>query len=132
MEGMFAGPYRECLFAWALLNIAKQHRFYCAWAPGPTMPRCLFIATSLSAALLHVGLAHVNPDRAVRDPVHDCVRVDPVAEPWVPVLLLELGTEDGRGRVVPQLYQLQQHRPVLSVRLVQQPSPTPASGPPWP
>ena len=89
------------------------------------MSRCLFIATGLSAALPHVGPAHVNPDRAVRNPVHDCVRVDPTAEPWVSVLLLELGAEDGRGRAVPQLYQLQQHRPELSVWLVQQPSPTP-------
>lgn len=92
------------------------------------MPRCLFIGTCLSATLPHVGPAHVNPDCAVRDPAHDCVRVDPAAEPWVPVLLLELGAEDGRGRAVPQLYQLQQHRPELSVRLVQQPSPTPVSG----
>lgn len=45
------------------------------------MSRCLFIATGLSAALPHVGPAHVNPDRAVRNPVHDCVRVDPAAEP---------------------------------------------------
>lgn len=39
----------------------------------------------------------------------------------MPVLLLELGAEDGRGRAAPQLNQLQQHRPELSVRLVQKP-----------
>lgn len=39
----------------------------------------------------------------------------------MPVLLLELGTEDGRGRAVPQLHQLQQHGPELGVGLVQQP-----------
>ena len=43
----------------------------------------------------HVGLAHVDPDRVVRDSVHDRVRVDPAAEPRVPVLLLVLGTEGG-------------------------------------
>lgn len=55
------------------------------------------------------------------DPVHDRVRVDPAAEPRVPVLLLELGAEDGGGRAVPQLHQLQQHRLELGVRPVQQP-----------
>lgn len=62
-----------------------------------------------------------EPDRAVQDPVHNRVRVYPAAEPRVPVLLLELGAEDGRGRAAPQLNQLQQHRPELSVRLVQKP-----------
>ena len=57
-----------------------------------------FYCYRLYAALPHVGLAHVDPDRVVHDPVHDCVRVDPAAEPRVPVLLLELGAEDGRGR----------------------------------
>lgn len=57
----------------------------------------------------------------MHDPVHNRVRVYPAAEPRVPVLLLELGAEDGRGRAAPQLNQLQQHRPELSVRLVQQP-----------
>lgn len=37
------------------------------------------------------------------------------------VLLLELGAEDGRGRAVPQLHQLQQHRPELGIGLVEQP-----------
>lgn len=127
---------------------------------GRHCPRCLFIAIGLSAALPHVGLAHVDPDRVVHDPVHDGVGMHPATEPRVPVLLLELRAEDGRGGAVPQLHQLQQHRPELCVRLVQQPlapswppvrsghcasrrgrcgrsrsaadrSPTSASGPPW-
>lgn len=57
----------------------------------------------------------------MHDPVHNRVRVYPAAEPRVPVLLLELGAEDGRGRAAPQLNQLQQHRPELSVRFVQKP-----------
>lgn len=57
----------------------------------------------------------------MHDPVHNRVRVYPAAEPRVPVLLLELGAEDGRGRAAPQPNQLQQHRPELSVRLVQKP-----------
>lgn len=66
--------------------------------------RCFFIATGLSAALPHVGLAHVDPDRVVHDPAHDGVSMYPAAEPWVPVLLLELRAEYGRGRAVPQLH----------------------------
>ena len=88
---------------------------------GRHWPRCPFIATGLSAALPHVGLAHVDPDRVVHDPVHDPVRVSPAAEPRVPVLLLELGAEDGRGCTVPQLHRLQRHRPELGARLVEQP-----------
>lgn len=56
----------------------------------------------------------------MHDPVHNRVRVYPAAEPRVPVLLLELGAEEV-GRAAPQLNQLQQHRPELSVRLVQKP-----------
>ena len=33
----------------------------------------------------------------------------------MPVLLLELGAEDGRGRATPQLHQFQQHRPELGI-----------------
>lgn len=84
-------------------------------------PGAFFVATGLSAALPHVGLAHVSPDRDTRDPVLDGVGMHPAAEPRVPVLLLKLGAEDGRGRSVPQLHQLQQHGPELSVWLVQQP-----------
>lgn len=62
-------------------------------------------------ALLHVGLSHVDPDRVMRDPVHDGVRMEPTAEPRVPVLLLELSAEDGRRRAVPQLNQLPAHQP---------------------
>ena len=47
-------------------------------------------------ALPHICLAHVDPDRFVRDPVHGRVRVGPADEPRMPVLLLELGAEDGR------------------------------------
>lgn len=57
----------------------------------------------------------------MHDPVHDGVGMHPAAEPRVPVLLLELGAEYGRGRAVPQLHQLQQHRPELGVRPVEQP-----------
>ena len=84
-------------------------------------PRCRFIAIGPPAALPHVGLAHVGPGRVVHDPAHDRVGVDPAAEPRVSVLLLELRAEDGRGGVVPQLHQLQQHRPELGVRLVEWP-----------
>ena len=45
-------------------DIALGHR-------GRHWPRCFFIATGLSVALPHVGLAHVDPDRVARDPVHD-------------------------------------------------------------
>lgn len=38
-------------------------------------------ATGLSAALPHVGLAHVNPDRVANDPAHDCVGMNLAAEP---------------------------------------------------
>lgn len=81
------------------VDIALGHR-------GRQGPRCFFIATGLSAVLPHVGLAHVDPDRVVHDPVHDGVGVHPAAESRVPVLLLELGAEYGRGRAVPQLHQL--------------------------
>ncbi len=37
------------------------------------------------AALLHVGLCHVELDRVVQDPVHDGVRVAHAAKPWMPV-----------------------------------------------
>lgn len=86
-----------------------------------TGPGAFFIATGLSAALPHVGLAHVDPDRVVHNPVHNGVGMHPAAEPQVPVLLLELRAEYGRGRAVPQLQQLQQHRPELSIRPVEQP-----------
>lgn len=39
----------------------------------------------------------------------------------MPVLLLEMGAEYGRGRAVPQLHQLQQHGPELRVRPVERP-----------
>lgn len=45
-------------------DIALGHR-------GRHWPRCFFIATGLSAALPHVCLAHVDPDRVVHDSVHD-------------------------------------------------------------
>ena len=108
------------MLACTLPNIAKRHRRYRAWAPGPTLAPVLFIATGLSAALPHVGLAHVDPDRVVHDPVHDGVGMHPAAESRVPVLLLELDVEYGRGRAVPQLHQLQQHGPELRVRPVEQ------------
>ena len=105
------------MHARALLNIAKQHRRYRAWAPGPTLAPVPFIATGLSAALPHVGLTHVEPDRVVHDPDHDCVRMDPATAPRVPIFLLELGAEYGRSRAIPQLQQL---RLELRVRLVKQ------------
>ena len=72
-------------------------------------PGAVLLPAVRPAALPHVRLAHVDPDRVVHDPVHDRVGVDPAAEPRVPVLLLELGAEDGRGGAAPQLHQLQQH-----------------------
>ena len=60
-----------------------------------------FVATGLSAALPHVGLAHVDPDRVVHDPVHDRVGMHPAAEPRVLVLLLELGAEYGGTGAAP-------------------------------
>lgn len=78
----------------------------------------VLFATGLSAALPHVGFAHVDPVRVVHDTVHNRVGMYPAAEPQVPVLLLELGTEDGRGRAAPQLdqlHQLRQHRPELDI-----------------
>lgn len=71
-------------------DIALGHR-------GRRWPRCLFITTGLYASLSHVGLAHVDPDRVVYDPVHYGVGMYPAVEPRVPVLLLELGAEDGLG-----------------------------------
>lgn len=59
-------------------------------------PGAVILLAVRPAALPHVCLAHVDPDRFVRDPVHGCVRVDPADESRVPVLLLELGAEDGR------------------------------------
>ena len=59
-------------------------------------PGAVLLLAVRPAALPHVCLAHVDPDRFVRDPVHGRVSVDPGDEPRVPVLLLELGAEDGR------------------------------------
>lgn len=59
-------------------------------------PGAVLLLVIRPAALSHVCLALVDPDRFVRDPVHGRVRVDPADEPRVPVLLLELDAEDGR------------------------------------
>lgn len=59
-------------------------------------PGAVLLLAVRPAPLPHVCLTHVGPDRFVRDPVHGRVRVDPAAEPRAPVLLLELGVEDGR------------------------------------
>ena len=39
----------------------------------------------------------MSTQAALHDPVHDRARMDPAAEPWVPVFLLELGAGDGGG-----------------------------------
>lgn len=59
-------------------------------------PGAILLLAVRPAALPHVCLAHVSPDRLARDPVYGRVRMDPADEPRVPVLLLELGAEDGR------------------------------------
>lgn len=59
-------------------------------------PGAVILLVVRPAALPHVCLAHVDPDRFVRDPVHGRVRVDPADEPRVPVLLLKLDAEDGQ------------------------------------
>lgn len=53
----------------------------------------------------------------MRDCVHDRDRMDPAAEPRVPVLLLVLGAEDGRDRAMPKLHQLEQLRPDIFGRV---------------
>ena len=45
---------------------------------GPGAP---FVATGLSAALPHVGLAYVNPGRVVRNPVGNVEKVGVAPEP---------------------------------------------------
>lgn len=59
-------------------------------------PGAVLLLAVRPAALPHVCLAHVDPDRFARDPVHGRVRVDLADESRVPVLLLELGAEDGQ------------------------------------
>lgn len=43
----------------------------------------------------HAHVPHLNPGGVAHDSVHDRVGMDASAEPGVPVLLLELRTEDG-------------------------------------
>jgi len=57
----------------------------------------------------------------VDDAVHDGVSVDPAAEPGVPVLLAELGAEDGGRRAVAGLHELEQEAPEELVGAVEQP-----------
>ena len=72
------------MLAWALLNNAKRHRCYCAWAPGLTMaPVPFYRYRSIRGAAPCLPRPHVDPDRVVHDPVHDRVRMDPAAEPRV-------------------------------------------------
>lgn len=47
------------------------------------------------AELANVSRAHGDLGRVAHDTVHDRVRMDPAAEPRVPVLLLKLGAEYG-------------------------------------
>ena len=55
----------------------------------------LLLSAVHPAALSYLCLAHVVLGCVVRDPVHDRDRMDPAAEPRVPVLLFVLGAEDG-------------------------------------
>lgn len=69
----------------------------------------------------HAHLAHADPCGAVDDAVHDGVGVDPAAEPGVPVLLAELGAEDGGRRAVAGLHEPGQEAPEELVGAVGQP-----------
>lgn len=57
---------------------------------------------SLGHPLVHVLLAHVEPYRFAYDAAHDGVGVNAIAEPGVPVGLLELDAGDRRHRAVAQ------------------------------
>lgn len=59
--------------------------------------------------LPHVGVAHVDQRRVVRDAVHDSVGVDAAAQPCVPALFPELRAEYRRTRYVAELHELHQH-----------------------
>lgn len=62
-----------------------------------------------------------SPARRCRgNPVHDRLGVGLASQPGVPVLRPVLRAEDGRGRTVAQLHELEQHRPEQVVWLVQQ------------
>lgn len=67
-------------------------------------PGAFLLLAVRPSALPHVGLFHVDQDCVVHNPVHDGVRVDPATEPRAPVLLFELGTEDGGGGAAPQFH----------------------------
>ncbi len=59
----------------------------------------------------HAVAGRHNPDSVVDDPVHDHVGVDAAAGTLVPLHLLILGAENGRGLASTTFHQLQQHVP---------------------
>lgn len=58
-------------------------------------PGAFLLLVIRSAELANVSRAHGDPGRIEHDSVHDRVRMDPAADPRVPVLLLKLGAEYG-------------------------------------
>lgn len=66
-----------------------------------------FLVFGSRVRLAHVELTGLNPNRVVDDAVHDriCHRVG--SQPGVPVRLLVLRAENGRGGVVPTLHELE-------------------------
>lgn len=80
----------ECVFA--RLSTAEYREVALALLRLGTVavmrPGAFYLLTSGIAVLPHVSLARADPDRIVYDPVLDRVRMDPAAEPRVPVLLL--------------------------------------------
>ena len=58
-------------------------------------PGALFLLLIRPAELANVSRAHGDLGRAANDTVHDRVRMDPAAEPRVPVPLLKLGVVYG-------------------------------------
>ena len=54
------------------MNIAKGHRLYGAWAPGPTFaPGAALLLPIRPTTQPYAGLAHVYTDRVVRNVFHD-------------------------------------------------------------
>lgn len=76
---------------------------------------------SLAVFSPHVHLPHFYPRGVVDDAVHDGVGVDAAAEPGMPVLLLELRTEDRGSLLVSPLHHLEDEGAEALVELLEQP-----------